>query len=297
MELTSSKQILAGMALLLMSGGCMESDRSDAYGQFEAEEVLISAETPGRLLVFDINEGDRLEEAMVVGLVDTTQLSLQKKEMVAAIASVQTNIAKLDAQAAVYQSQLETAQKELSRIRSLREENAATGQQFDKAEGEVNTLMRRIDAVETEKQSVSADLNRMRIQVEQIEDQIRRASIVNPIQGTVLQTYAEAHELAAEGKPLYRIASLDEMIIRVYVSGAQLPDVQIGGEVEVLIDRNSTENERLSGTVSWVASRAEFTPRMIQTKEERVTQVYAVKVRVRNPDGRLKIGMPGEVNF
>tara|TARA_R100001143_G_scaffold63594_1_gene73177 strand:+ start:32087 stop:32980 length:894 start_codon:yes stop_codon:yes gene_type:complete len=297
MEMKSIKLITAGIALLLIAAGCMESDRSDAYGQFEAEEVLISAEVPGRILIFDVNEGDRLDEEMVIGLIDTMQLSLQKREAEAAIASVRTNINGLNAQSAVFQSQLETARKELNRIRSLQQDNAATGQQLDRAEGEVNTLQRRINAVEIEKQSVRAELDRMRIQIEQIDDQIRRAKIVNPIEGTVLQTYAKAHELASTGKPLYRIASLDEMIIRVYVSGAQLPDVRIGEEVEVLIDRNMNENESLTGTVSWIASRAEFTPRMIQTKEERVTQVYAVKVRVRNPDGHLKIGMPGEVNF
>ncbi len=297
MELKSIKRITIGITVLLMAVDCMESERSDAYGQFEAEDVLISAETPGKLLVFDINEGDLLDEGMIVGLIDTTQLSLQKREAEAAIASVRTNISGLNAQSAVFQSQLETANKELERIRSLQQENAATGQQLDRAEGEVNTLQQRINAVKIEKQSVFAELNRMRIQIEQIEDQIRRAMIVNPMGGTVLQTYTETHELASTGKPLYRIASLDEMIIRVYVSGAQLPDVKIGEEVEVLIDRNSTENESLTGTVSWIASRAEFTPRMIQTKEERVTQVYAVKVRVRNTEGRLKIGMPGEVNF
>lgn len=297
MELNVVKQTIGLIALAWMAAGCSEGERSDAYGQFEADEVVISSETQGRLLIFDAEEGSRLDEGVAVGLVDTTQLALQKRELEAALVSMRTNIAKLDAQKQVHQSRLETAQRERIRMQRLREENAATQQQLDQAEGEVNTLNRQIDAVEIEKESVDAELARLRVQIDQIDDQIRRAEIVNPFSGTVLNRYAERYELVSPGKPLYRMASLDEMVLRVYVSGAQLPQVRLGEEVEVLIDRDENENERLNGTVSWIASRAEFTPRMIQTKEERVTQVYAVKVRVQNSDGRLKIGMPGEVNF
>lgn len=291
------KNITGLLAAGLLMISCSDEDLSDAYGQFEADEIVISSESSGRVLSFELEEGDQPEMGMMAAIVDTTQLALQKKELEASAASVQTNISKLDAQKEVYQSQLETAEKELARVESLREDDAATQQQVDNSTGQVNTLNRQIAAVEVEKQSIYAELETLRVRIEQVEDQIRRAKIINPIRGTVLNTYAELHELMSPGKPLYRIANLDEMILRVYVSGAQLPRVRLGEEVEVWIDRNEEENERLSGTVSWVASRAEFTPRMIQTKEERVTQVYAVKVRVENPDGRIKIGMPGEVNF
>jgi HlyD family secretion protein len=138
--------------------------------------------------------------------------------------------------------------------------------------------------------SIEARLN-------QIEQQLDDAHVVNPVNGTVLTTYVEPHELVGQGQPLYQIANLDTLELRAYVSGAQLPSIALGQSVEVLVDENAEENQRLSGKISWIASQAEFTPKMIQTKEERVTQVYALKIKVPNPDGILKIGMPGEVNF
>lgn len=287
---------LIGLSLALFVS-CSDETESDAYGQFEADEIVISAEANGRLLNFDVEEGDELEQGVQAGVVDTTNLYLQKVELQAAMESVERNTNKLNAQKRVLQSQLETAQKELNRLRELRQDNAATEQQLDSAEGRVNTLQQQMDAVEVDKQSVVTELTRMEAKIAQINHHIEQATILNPVSGTVLSAYAEEHELVSMGKPLYRIANLDEMILRVYISGAQLPDVRLGQSVNVLFDKNETENYRVSGQVSWIASEAEFTPRMIQTKEERVTQVYAVKVRVDNPDGRIKIGMPGEVRF
>ncbi|MDZ7719336.1 MAG: HlyD family efflux transporter periplasmic adaptor subunit [Balneolaceae bacterium] len=294
MELKKWSLTLLGLMVLI---SCSEENGSDAFGQFEADDVIISAEVNGRLLNFDIEEGQRLEEGAQVGRIDTTQLHLQKEELLASIFSIQTNLNKLDAQKAVLQTQLQTAQKELNRFRSLQKENAATQQQIDSAEGKVNTLQKQIESIDVEKSSVAAEVNRIEKKIAQIDDQINRAMITNPVNGTVLNKFAEEHELIGQGKPLYRIANLDEMILRVYISGAQLPQIQLGERAEVLFDKNVTENQRREGRVSWIASEAEFTPRMIQTKEERVTQVYAVKVRVDNPDGKLKIGMPGEVRF
>lgn len=294
MELKKWSLILLG---LMVTVSCADENGSDAYGQFEADETVISAETNGRLLAFDIEEGQQIEEGARVGLIDTTQLYLQREEVLASIHSIQTNINKLNAQKAVLESQLETARKELNRFESLKQGNAVTQQQLDSAEGRVQTLQRQIESVEVEKGSVSAEVARMEAKIAQINDQIERATITNPVNGTVLNKFAEEHELTAQGKPLYSIANLDEMILRIYISGAQLPGVRLGETVEVIFDQNKTDNQTVRGHVSWIASEAEFTPRMIQTKEERVTQVYAVKVRVDNPDGKLKIGMPGEVRF
>jgi len=282
---------------LLVTASCSDENGSDAFGQFEADEVIISSETNGRLLNFDLEEGQRLEEGVQVALIDTTQLQLQKEEVNASINSIETNINKLNAQKAVLESQLETASKELNRFESLKQDNAATQQQLDSAEGRVETLERQIESVEVEKSSVLAEVRRMETKIAQINDQIKRASITNPVNGTVLNKFAEEHELVSQGKPLYSIANLDEMMLRIYISGAQLPAIQLGETVDVIFDENKTDNQSTQGRVSWIASEAEFTPRMIQTKEERVTQVYAVKVRVDNPDGKLKIGMPGEVRF
>lgn len=282
---------------MLTFASCADENGSDAYGQFEADETVISAETNGQLNSFSVEEGQKLEAGEVVAVVDTTLLHLQKAELLASLASVESNTEKLNAQREVLQSQLETAQKELNRLRALREDGAATEQQIDQAEGKVHTLQKQIDAIEVDKKSVRTEMRRIEAGMDQINYQIERAAVVNPVEGTVLNTFADENELVSMGKPLYRIANLDEMILRVYISGAQLPDLQLGETVDVLFDRNVDENQKVSGQVSWIASEAEFTPRMIQTKEERVTQVYAVKVRVKNPDGKIKIGMPGEVRF
>lgn len=284
-------------ALLFLAVGCSQDQTSDAYGQFEAEEVTVSAETSGILHSFTVQEGMKLEEDEKAGQVDSTQLALRKDELLASVASIRTNIAKLEAQADVYREQLNTAQKDLQRFTNLKQNNAATQQQIDQAQGQVNVLKKQINSVEVQKQSVYTELQIMKARIAQVEDQIKKTQIINPVSGTVLSSFAERGELVTTGKPLYEIANLEEMILRVYVSGAELPNVILGQQAEVLIDKNSEENESLTGVVRWIASEAEFTPRMIQTKEERVTQVYAVEITVPNPDGKLKIGMPGEVNF
>jgi HlyD family secretion protein len=179
----------------------------------------------------------------------------------------------------------------------MRKDNAATEQQLDDAEGNVQTMKKQIQSLETQKKSVRAEIKSIDARFNQIEQQIDDAHVINPVNGTVLTTFVEPHELVGQGQPLYQIANLDTLELRAYVSGAQLPSITLGQSVEVLVDKNAEENQQLNGKISWIASDAEFTPKMIQTKEERVTQVYAVKVKVPNPDGIIKIGMPGEVNF
>ncbi len=291
-------RIMIGLVCTLLTlTSCKNGETSDAYGQFEADEVTISSEASGILKSYMVKEGMKLEVGQKVGQVDSTQLALRKDELLASVKSIRTNISRLDAQVAVYKEQLETARKDLNRFTNLKQNNAATQQQIDQAQGQVNVLQKQIASVEVQKQSIYAELETMKTRIAQVQDQIEKTRIINPISGMVLSSYAEPYELVSIGKPLYEIASLEEMILKVYVSGAQLPQVILGQEVEVLIDKNAQENEALRGVVRWIASEAEFTPRMIQTKEERVTQVYAVEVQVPNPDGKLKIGMPGEVNF
>ena len=185
----------------------------------------------------------------------------------------------------------------MKRIQNLLKDEAATQQQLDDIQGKVRTIRKQIDALQTQKQSVRAEINATQARINRINQQLTDALVTNPVNGTVLTSYVEPHELVGQGQPLYQIANLDTLELRVYVSGAQLPEIKLGQPVEVLVDKNEEENQQLSGGISWIASEAEFTPKMIQTKQERVTQVYAVKVKVPNPDGILKIGMPGEVNF
>lgn len=282
---------------IIFLAGCSDEEISDAYGQFEADETTISAKASGELLAFTASEGTELQVGQQVAQIDTTDLMLQKEELQAQLKATESRLDNIDAEIAVQKEQLETAQKNLTRTQALVTEGAATEQQLDDAEGRVRTLQRQIDALQTQKQSIRSEINATRSRLKQVDQQLNDAQVVNPVNGTVLNNYVEQHELVKQGQPLYQIANLDTLELRVYISGAQLPSVRLDQTVNVLIDKNAEENQRLNGRVSWIADEAEFTPRMIQTKEERVTQVYAVKVRVPNPNGTLKIGMPGEVNF
>ena len=283
--------------MLFGLGGCVTNEKSDAYGQFEATETTISSKASGELLMYNVSEGDQLSAGKQVAQIDTTTLHLQKEELKAQLKATRTKIENINAEVEVQREQLQTAETNLKRIQNLLKDEAATQQQLDDIQGKVRTIRKQIDALQTQKQSVRAEINATQARINRINQQLTDALVTNPVSGTVLTTYVEPHELVGQGQPLYQIANLDTLELRIYVSGAQLPDIKLGQPVEVLVDKNEEENQQLSGEISWIASEAEFTPKMIQTKQERVTQVYAVKVKVPNPDGILKIGMPGEVNF
>jgi len=289
------KLLIIPFAILLASCESNE-DKSDAYGNFEATEITVSAQAQGELKAFDVKKGAELKEGQMLGYVDTSSLHLQRKQLLAQKQSVKTKLSNLDAQIDVQQQQLANAETQLNRIKKLHADNAATDQQLDDIEGKVKTLRKQIRSVRVQKQGIRSELDVLDTKMAQVEDKIDKAMIKNPVKGTVINKFAEKGELVAPGKSLYKVAALDEMELKVYISGAQLPHVKIGQKVEVLIDESKTENRQLTGTVSWVADDAEFTPKVIQTKEERVKLVYAVKIRVPN-DGSLKIGMPGEANF
>ncbi len=299
MKLKINRLHIVFMSILsiLMIGGCANDEKSDAYGQFEAVETTISAKTSGELLSFTVSEGATIAVGKEVAVIDTVQLNLKQDELRSQREAAESKITTIDAEIAVQQQKLETAQKKLQRIRAMRKDNAATEQQLDDAEGNVQTMKKQIQSLQTQKKSVRAEIKSIDARFNQVEQQINDAHVINPVNGTVLTTFVEPHELVAQGQPLYQIANLDTLELRAYVSGAQLPLISFGQSVEVLVDKNAEENQQLNGKISWIASQAEFTPKMIQTKEERVTQVYAVKIKVPNPDGILKIGMPGEVNF
>lgn len=277
--------------------GCSRESESDAYGQFEATETTISAEASGKIIHFTVNDGDLLDQDTHVGTIDTIMIHLKREELRHQIESVRAGIAGIDSQIRVQQEELNVALIELNRIKRLREDGAATEEQLDNAQGKVNIIRERINSLETEKTKVYPEIRSMEAKLSQMTEQVKDSKVLNPVNGTVLTSFAEPFEVVRPGQPLYRIANLDTLILRVYVSGAQLPDVKLGQNVTVVVDKNETENQQMEGTISWIASEAEFTPQMIQTKEERVTQVYAVKVNVPNPEGILKIGMPGEVRL
>lgn len=284
------------MAAVLLLSACDNSKNgSDAYGNFEALDLLVAAESSGKLLAFDLEEGEELISGQYVGQIDTMQLYLKKQQLLAAIRTVRTKFASIDAQGMAQMVQHEILEKELIRIDKLLEDGAATIKQRDDLIGRMEVIEAQVAALETQKSTVSAELQTYKVQVAQVEDQLLRTRVMNPIDGVVLQKYKMAGEIVGAGQNLYKIADLSSLILRVYVSGDQLSSLKIGEEVAVLID-GSEDLEEMTGKITWISSQAEFTPKIIQTREERVTLVYAVKVRVQN-DGRLKIGMPGEIKL
>lgn len=277
--------------LLTACGG----EEPDAYGHFEAREVVVSAEIGGRLLDFGAREGETLAAGAIVARIDTAGLTLQRDEVSAQRRGSRTRTLEAEAQINVLRAQLATAREEYARALRLYEAEAATARQLDQAEGEVRVLEARIRAARAQAETVREDAGGMEARVGQIEERIQRSRIANPLGGTVLATYVEAGEFVQPGMPLYRIADLDTLTLRAYVSGGQLASLGIGERVEVRFDIGDDELDSVTGRVAWIASEAEFTPTPIQTREERTDQVYAVKVTVANPGGAIKIGMPGEV--
>ncbi|MDC8001348.1 HlyD family efflux transporter periplasmic adaptor subunit [Aequorivita todarodis] len=283
--------VLAGLVGSLFS--CSNGEKADGYGNFEATEITISSEANGKLEFLNLEEGQVLEKGEVVALVDTLQLYLSKQQLLASKETVASKSGGVWSQVSVLNEQLQTAKTEQERIQNMFAENAATQRQLDQANSQVDVLKKQIKNVETQNAPIVNEVKSIDAKVAQIEEQIAKSKITNPIKGTVLTKYAEPGEIVSFGKPLYKIADLEEMTLRVYVSETQLPNIKIGQEVKVKID-SGEEMKDYQGTISWISASAEFTPKIIQTKEERVNLVYAVKVTVKN-DGSLKIGMPAEM--
>jgi HlyD family secretion protein len=268
--------------------------KSDAYGNFEVEEVSVSAEVSGVIQQLKFEEGAEFDSGVVVGLIDSTQLVLKRTQIAAQLAATNARTPIIDAQANVYREQIKVQEKELERLKRLFEQKAATQKQIDDLEGVLSVLGRQLESTLAQKLSISSERDVIISQLLQINDQIKRCKIRNPIKGTVLLKISREGEMVNAGKPLYRIANLEYLNLKVYVSGSQMGKFSIGQKVDVLTDGENGEVNEFEGIVSWVSANAEFTPRTIQTREERVNLVYPVKVRVKNT-GQLRIGMPGEV--
>ncbi len=269
------------------------SDLADGYGNFEAIETTISAEANGKLLKFTIEEGQTLEKGTIIGYIDTIQLALKKEQLIASKNVISSKSKSVLSQISVLKSQRRTAQVSKKRIENLIAANAGTQKQLDDINGKIDVINNQIISVETQNSPIINELKSIDIQILQIEDQIQKSIVNNPVNGTVIVKYAEPNEITSFGRPLFKIADLSTMQLRVYVSETQLPSLKIGQDVTVKIDDND-DMKNYNGSITWIASEAEFTPKIIQTKEERVNLVYAVKVEVKN-DGSLKIGMPAEM--
>lgn len=285
------------LVILSILASCSGSnDKADAYGTFEATEVTISSEIPGKVLKLTAEEGQELKSGTEVGLIDTTDLQLKKQALEAQLRANGVKLESINAQLAVQEQQKNNLLVDQARLENLFKDKAATQKQLDDMSGSLKLTDKQMQATRVQKDGVMNEQDAIQQQIAQVTESIRKCHIINPVDGTVLSKYTEPSEITTPGKPLYKIADLREMELRVYVSGSQLPHIKLGQEAEVLIDEDKNNNRKLNGTVSWISSSAEFTPKIIQTKEERVNLVYAVKVRVKN-DGSLKIAMPGEVNF
>ncbi|MEM6800555.1 MAG: HlyD family efflux transporter periplasmic adaptor subunit [Bacteroidota bacterium] len=278
-----------------------EEKRSDAYGNFEADVITVSAETAGKLLTLSVEEGDRLEAGSTVALIDTTTLYLQKLQLLANIRSLSNKTLKVEPEIKVLMDRRSNLEREKNRVEELLKNKAATPKQLDDLKGELKVIDQQIVASRQNARNTNvgilAGAEPIKAQIALIEEQILRSQIKNPIKGRVLNKLAEASEVVNMGSPLYRIARLDPLILHAYASSTELQEVSLGQEVEVLVDEGTKGFRPLKGSLSWIAAEAEFSPKTIQTKEERVSLVYALKVRVPNPDGKLRIGMPAEVNF
>jgi HlyD family secretion protein len=289
--------ILSSLLVFACSNG---NGDFDATGTFESEEIIVSSEAMGKLVMLQVEEGMQLKQNQIVGVVDTTQLHLKKKQLLSSITAVLSKQPDISAQLAALQQQIETAEIEKKRIENLVKLDAATTKQLDDINSQLEVLNKQYNAAKSSltitKQGLQSETLPLIAQVEQIEDQIKKSIIINPIDGTVLTRYAKQDEITSNGKALYKIANLSEMTLRAYVDGDQLGQIKLEQKVNVFVDKGEGEQKEMSGEIYWVSSKAEFTPKTIQTKDERANLVYAIKVKVIN-DGYLKIGMYGEVKF
>ena len=289
------------IVIAMMMTACGNSEKEyDATGVFEATEITVSAEQSGQLVRFDINDGDELAEKQEVGLIDTTQVWLKIEQAGATKAVYQSQKPDVEKQVAATRQQLAKARQEQQRYQELVNDGAAPKKMLDDAASQVRVLERQLDAqlstLNTQLSTINSQLSTVEVQVSQLSDQLKKCHIVVPAKGAVLEKYAERGEFVAPGKPLFKMADIENMFIRAYVTSLQLQQVKIGQQVKVFADYGGGERREYDGTVSWISSRSEFTPKSILTDDERADLVYAVKIAVNN-DGNIKIGMYGEVKF
>ncbi len=294
------KKIALFFAFVLIMVSCRNSIEYDATGIFEANTVTVSSETSGKLVLFDINEGDSIIAGQQVGLVDTILLALQQKQLHSQQLSTEKSSPDIAAQAAALRSQIAHQQNECDRIARLLANGAATQKQSDDANAQLRTLRGELEGLlstlDNNRSSITESVSALQYQKEQIEEQIRKCYISAPITGTVLQKYAEQGEYATPGRPLFKMANLNDIYLRSYFTASQLAHIRIGQEVTVIADFGGDERYEYPGRIVWIAQESEFTPKSIQTQDSRANLVYAVKIAVKN-DGRLKLGQYGEVRL
>ncbi len=290
----------SGCLMIIILLSCSKQTAFDATGTFEAIETIISSEGNGVIKEFQIEEGQELSQGQYVGYIDTIQLYLKMKQLEAQIKSTISQKPDISRQIASLEAQIKAAEKDKERFTDLAKDDAIPQKQLDDITAQVDVFHRQLDALYSSlnitTKGITLQADPITIQIAQVEDQLRKSIILNPVKGTVLSKYVEVNEVASVGKPLYKIADLSTIILRAYISGSQLPIVKLNQEVKVLVDADKGSYKEYPGVIEWISSKAEFTPKTIQTKDERANLVYAIKIRVKN-DGYLKIGMYGEVKL
>ena len=294
------KKIALFFACVIALASCQEQEKYDATGLFEANTVTVSAEVSGKLESFSVEEGDSLIVGQQVGLVDTTLLALQRKQLRSQQLATEKSSPDMAAQAAALRSQIAHQQEECARVSRLLQDGAATRKQHDDAQARLRTLRGQLDGLlstlDKSCGSITESASALQYQGEQVEEQMRKSHITAPITGVILRKYAEQGEYATPGKPLFEMANLNAVYLRSYFTVSQLAHVRLGQQVTVIADFGGDERYEYPGKITWIARESEFTPKSIQTKDSRANLVYAVKVAVKN-DGRLKLGQYGEVRL
>ena len=292
---------IALLAMVFLLASCGNKKGSyDASGAFEATEVMVSAQASGQIMQFDLTEGQHLQDHQVIGYIDTVQLHLKKAQLLAGMKAADSRTYNVSLQIASLKQQIAKQQTELARFQNLLKANATTQKQVDDIQSSLDVLQKQLAAqtetLQNANSSISAEVSGLYIQIEQIDDWIGKSIISAPVSGTVLAKYAEKGELAGQGRALFKMADLDQIYLRAYISADQLTQLKLNQEVSVFADFGKKEMKAYPGVITWISDKAEFTPRTILTKNERANLVYAVKVAVKN-DGYLKIGMYGELKI
>ena len=284
------------ISALLLTGCTGKNKNADAFGNFEATEVIVSAETSGRIIKMNVDEGYQIDKGSVIALIDTVLLQLQKAELDASIKSTRTRFSTTTAQNEILDQQITNLNVDIRRIENMLKDDAATKKQYDDLTGQVEVLKKQVAANNTQKASINAEISVYEAKKATLNEQISRSTVKSPLKGTVIEKYSEEGELTAAGKALVKIADLSVIKLKVYVSGGNLGKIKIGDECTVRIDEGEKNYKNFQGKISQISDKAEFTPKILQTKEERVILVYEVTILVGN-DGTLKSGMPGEAIF
>ncbi len=295
------QKIIISILLGLTWSACKKNTNPyDASGTFEATEIIVSAEATGDILQLNLEEGEILKAGRYVGCIDSVQLYLKRKQLLSQIKTTLSQKPNISKQLAALNVQLQAAEREQKRIGALLKADAATPKQMDDINAQINVIQKQIEAQQSTlgiaSEGISEQAIPLMVQIEQINDQLRKCKIINPVEGTVMTKYAQANEMTNAGKAIYKIANMSHLILRIYITGDQFSSIKINQKVKVMIDQMEGQSKSYEGVVEWISDKAEFTPKTIQTKDERANLVYAVKIRVNN-DGFLKLGMYADVKF